>query len=186
MCRFLVTGAVASRGRSKMLQFNQRLPTCWAQGGNMKHLMVLICSIILVSAACSSQARHRFAEGFAAGMQAQAGQAYAPPSTKLMIFGGKGHDVYLGCINCADTATDSVRNTYGSYGNSYSTTSIFNKYGDYGSSYSDFSPCNPYANNPPVIVDSSGNFYGYLTVNRYHEKVVNNSEIIAWLTAVCS
>src|SRR5579864_6734548 len=64
--------------------------------------------------------------------------------TKLMIFGGSGHRIYLGCLNCSEYATDSVRNTYGPHGSSYADASVFNRYGDYGSAYSDWSSCNPY------------------------------------------
>src|SRR5262245_39483623 len=129
-------------------------------GVNMKHYLPLICAILLGSFACSQQARQRFAEGFAAGVQKQ---GEGSTLTKLMIFGGKNHDVYLGCLTCSESDSDSVHNEYGSYGSSYSTSSIFNRYGDYGSQYGTFSACNPYASDPPVIVDSNGNFYGYLT-----------------------
>ena len=43
-------------------------------------------------------------------------------------------------------------------------------YGTYGSSYNSDSPWNAYGSNPPVVVDKSGNFYGYFTVNRYKDK----------------
>src|SRR5689334_20529811 len=59
----------------------------------------------------------------------------APPSigiaggqAKLMIFGGAGHRVYLGCLNCSEYAADSVRNTYGTHGSAYSAESIFNHF----------------------------------------------------------
>lgn len=72
----------------------------------------------------------------------------------LHIYGGEGHDVYLGSLN-----TDP-----------YDNSSIWNEYGEYGSEYSQYSPWNEYASYPPVIVDKSGNFYGYLTVNKYKDK----------------
>src|ERR1700751_63241 len=82
----------------------------------------------------------------------------APP--KLMLFGGDGHKIYLGCLNCSEYATDSVFNEYGQSGSRYSSESIWNKYGDFGSAYSSFGVCNPYATDPPVIVDHEGNYYG--------------------------
>ncbi len=100
---------------------------------------------------------------------------------KIMIFGGSNHDVYLGCISCSEYSSDSVFNEYGSYGSEYSTTSIFNEYGQYGGEYSSYSPCNEYASNPPVVVDQDGNFYGYLTINEYKSKVINNEKIKSWL-----
>lgn len=86
----------------------------------------------------------------------------------LLLYGGKDHNVFLGCLNCSDMDTGSVWNTMGDYGSPYSHLSIWNRYGDYGSRYSDYSPWNPYAAYPPVVVDASGGFYGYLTVNSTH------------------
>ena len=77
----------------------------------------------------------------------------------LHLYGGVSHNIYLGCLNCSK----------------HDSNSIWNKYGSYGDKYSDGSPWNNYANNPPVVVDKSGNFYGYLTVNRYKDKRANFS-----------
>ena len=80
----------------------------------------------------------------------------------LLIYGGSDHDVFLGKLN-ADC---------------YDSESIWNEYGTYGSEYSSYSPWNEYASTPPVVVDSRGNFYGYLTANefisqRYSSRLVN-------------
>lgn len=88
----------------------------------------------------------------------------------LHIYGGEGHDVYLGSLNTDPYDNGSIWNEYGAYGSSYSSKSIWNEYGEYGSEYSQYSPWNEYASYPPVIVDKSGNFYGYLTVNKYKDK----------------
>jgi hypothetical protein len=104
---------------------------------------------------------------------------------KLMIFGGENHDVYLGCLNCSEYATDSVLNEYGSYGSVYAATSIHNDYGRYGSAYSSLRPCNPYATDPPVMVDDNGTFYGYLTVNEYKSGAISHAAIRTWLKGVC-
>jgi hypothetical protein len=89
---------------------------------------------------------------------------------KLQIYGGKDHDVYLGCLNCSNYDENSIWNAYGKYGNSYNAISIWNKYGTYGNSYNSLSPFNEYSNTPPVIVDKEGNFYGYFTVNESKSK----------------
>jgi hypothetical protein len=88
----------------------------------------------------------------------------------LHIYGGKNHDAYLGCLNCNKFESTSIWNIYGTYGSKYNANSIWNKYGDYGSSYSNKSPFSKMANNPPIIVDKSGNFYGYFTINQYQNK----------------
>ncbi|MDH7459827.1 hypothetical protein QEG73_01015 [Chitinophagaceae bacterium 26-R-25] len=85
----------------------------------------------------------------------------------LQIYGGKNHDVYLGCLNCNNFNTNSIWNQYGTYGSKYSNKSIWNSYSDYGSQFSNLSPFNTYASYPPVIVDGNGTFYGYFTVNDY-------------------
>ena len=88
----------------------------------------------------------------------------------LLIFGSegngkRGHTVFLGCISCGEYDRNSLRNDLGKYGNSLSPTSIYNDLGKYGSSLSTTSACNSLASNPPVVVDTEGNFYGYLTLN---------------------
>lgn len=78
-------------------------------------------------------------------------------SQTLNLYGGKNHDVYLGCLNCND----------------YDVNSIWNEYGTYGSEYSSYSPFNAYTLNPPVVVDKQGNFYGYFTINSYNSQQAN-------------
>ena len=91
-------------------------------------------------------------------------------STALLLFGGKDHRDFLGCVNCSEYDSNSIRNKNGTYGSEYSDLSIWDHYGSYGSRYSDDSPWNPYASNPPVVVDEAGNFYGYFTVNTFNPK----------------
>lgn len=88
----------------------------------------------------------------------------------LYIYGGKDHDVYLGCLNCNNYSSNSIWNEYGAYGSKYNSKSIWNEYGSYGSEYSGTSPFNPYASDPPVIVDKDGGFYGYFTVNEFKDQ----------------
>jgi len=105
--------------------------------------------------------------------------AYA--EKKIMLFGGPNHDVYLGCLNCSDIASDSIHNDIGKYGSDISSTSIFNDIGQYGSNISQYSPCNDIASNPPVLVDEDGGFYGYLTLNDIKPKSITDPKILAWL-----
>lgn len=76
----------------------------------------------------------------------------------LHIYGGKDHDVYLGCINCHKFDSKSIWNAYGMYGSLYSSTSIWNMYGLYGGEYSAYSPFNAYTSTPPILLDSQGSF----------------------------
>lgn len=110
--------------------------------------------------------------------------AFAQP---LNLFGGHDHNVFLGCLNSGKYDVTSVWNKYGTYGSKYNPDSIWNQYGTFGSKYSTDSPWNAYGSNPPVIVDESGDFYGYFTVNKYFGKrttiqrflwILDNSEWI--------
>jgi len=87
---------------------------------------------------------------------------------ELLLFGGRNHRVFLGCLNCGGLNSDSVCNRFGDYGSRFSDKSIWNRFSDHGSRFSDYSPWNRFASDPPVIVDADGAFYGYLTSNRFH------------------
>ncbi len=91
-------------------------------------------------------------------------------SQTLHLYSGKDNNLYLGCLNCSEFDQNSVWNNYGTYGNKFSQKSIWNEYGTYGSLFSSESPWSEFSTNPPVIVDKEGNFYGYLTVNKFYKK----------------
>lgn len=103
----------------------------------------------------------------------------AHADTAILIFGGKDHDVFLGCLNCSTYSQDAICNKYGTYGSKYNSDSIWNQYGRFGSKYNDESPWGKYANDVPVLVDGSGNFYGYMTANRYHDKRTTMQGVVA-------
>lgn len=126
---------------------------------------------------CSATAWQALAQGLSSAGPSP--QSYT--THKTMIFGGPGHETYLGCLSCSEFAVDSVFNEHGAHGSQYRTNSVHNPYGQFGSPYSTYSACNPYATDPPVIVDEEGNFYGRLTVNRYHSQATKNEELIRWL-----
>jgi hypothetical protein len=88
------------------------------------------------------------------------------PARDLLLYEDISSGDYLGCLNCRQSALDSVCNPAGSFGSRFSALSIWNSAGDYGSAFSDSSPWNRSAQNPPVILDRAGGFFGYLTANR--------------------
>lgn len=134
---------------------------------------LLFASVVLCS--CSPS--------FWQAMGAAAGGAGA--STELLVFGGSGHKTFLGCLNCSQYEAASIKNQYGTHGSRYSAASILNQYGEFGSKYASTSACNPYASDPPVIVDRSGKFYGRLTMNRNRRDATKDSNLVAWLAAIC-
>jgi hypothetical protein len=92
------------------------------------------------------------------------------PSRKLMLFGGRGHRTYLGCLSCPASAPDSIFNQSGKYGGCPSAFSDnlfcrgpFKEFGSPGP-FHDESACANGASDPPVIVDGDGNYYGRFSV----------------------
>src|SRR5690554_758438 len=73
---------------------------------------------------------------------------------------------FLGKLSLNQYDSESISNTYGSYGSPYSSTSIKNQYSQYGSPYSSLSPYNQYSSTPPTIY-IKGRKYDYLTKNKY-------------------
>ena len=141
-----------------------------------------LCLVLAATVGCSRAAWQAAAQGAAAGAAASA-PAQTPPA--LLVFGGTDHKTFLGCLNCSEYGQSSIHNLY-SYGSLYGQT-IFNHFSEYGSAYSNVSACNPYATNAPVIVDSSGHYYGRLTVNEYHYEIGIGRNFIEWLNgSVCN
>lgn len=100
--------------------------------------------------------------------------------SKIMVFGGDNHKVYLGCLSCDKYDSDSVWNAYGDHGSPYSSNSMWNKYGDYGGKYSSYSPCNVYTSDSPVVVDGGGGFYGHLSISSVYSsgKLLQIAQVI--------
>ncbi len=101
-------------------------------------------------------------------------------SQELQLFGGQGHDVFLGCFDCSAYDSESICNEYGA-GNKYASAGIFNTYGSFGSSYSSSSPWNRYSTSQdvPVLVDKQGGFYGYFTINEFRADAVGFASELA-------
>ena len=140
---------------------------------------------IFIFSACSQA----FWQGVAQGAAAASGSSLTTTSfagKEILVFGGEGHKTFLGCLTCSEYDTSSLYNKYGNFGSSYSATSIFNRYSEFGSAYSSHSACNKYASDPPVLVDRGGNFYGRLTMNKYHGEAITDGSIVAWLTGLCT
>ena len=95
-------------------------------------------------------------------------------ATDLLLYGGQNHDEFLGCLVCNEFGSDSVCNGYGQYGNEYGS-SMWNEYSTYGNEYASSSPWNEYSNSDevPILVDRSGQFYGYFTINEYRSNAVD-------------
>ena len=85
---------------------------------------------------------------------------------KIVLFGGASHDIYLGCLNCTQSARDSIFNVLGPYGHCPGPFSDnifcrgpFKEFGSTGP-FHNHSACASSPSDPPAIVDEQGNYYG--------------------------
>jgi hypothetical protein len=99
----------------------------------------------------------------------------------LLLFGGRNHRTFLGCLNCGRFDSGSVCNSFGNHGSRFSADSIWNPFSDYGSRFNNYSPWNKFSTDPPVVVDAQGNFYGYFTSNQFQPKRTNNRFFLVFL-----
>ncbi|MDA7702094.1 hypothetical protein N8879_01265, partial [Gammaproteobacteria bacterium] len=82
------------------------------------------------------------------------------------LYGGAEQSDYLGCYGCANTASDSVCNSVGTYGSNVSSSSIWNTVGSYGSTVGTYSPWNSVSTSPPEFFNQDKTTtYGKFTVN---------------------
>lgn len=102
----------------------------------------------------------------------------------ISLYGGPDNKQYLGCLNCSPYQQESVHYTHGPYGSEYSETSIFNQKSIYGAKHSDYSPCSRIAFHPPALRDERGKILGYLSLNRFKARAVQNRVLVRWLDHV--
>jgi hypothetical protein len=138
---------------------------------------VLVITLLAINDGCSPAARNNMG----AGANTAASGSGITRQAKLMLFGGEGHRTYLGCLRRSEYVVDSVSNEYSDHGSRYSNTSVWNHNSEFGFQYSNYGACNPYANDPRVIVDSEGKFYGRLTLNAYHPQIGAGTRYNEWL-----
>lgn len=103
---------------------------------------------------------------------ALAAQAGAAAAQELLIYGGPKRSEFLGCFNCSKFAPDSICNTFGK-GRLFASE-IFDAFGEYGSRHSLSSPWNRHSSaaSVPVLLDRTGKFYGYFTINERRSDAV--------------
>ena len=110
----------------------------------------------------------------------------ATPNSRLLVYGGRGYEQYLGCFSCDDFHLESVFNQFGRYGSRFSQTSIWNHFSSFGSQFSNDSACNQFATNPPILVDEAADTYSEITLNLNRQYAIREPRFVAWLrTTVC-
>jgi hypothetical protein len=94
-----------------------------------------------------------------------------------------GDGVFLGVVSKNRMDSNSLGNSFGSFGNRYSATSIFNPYSQYGNKYSVYSPFNKYSTTPPVFI-KNGRELGKLTVNTNISQRIDPEKFFQWFESV--
>jgi hypothetical protein len=84
-----------------------------------------------------------------------------PVSARLLIFS---NDVFIGCLDCVQTISDSVCNYDGPYGRLNSRKSIWNPAGEYGNPDSPKSPWSG-STGGPTMMDENGTVFGWFQIN---------------------
>lgn len=90
-------------------------------------------------------------------------RAPSAPGT-ILIFGGRGHKEYLGCLTCDQFENSSVWNDTSDYG-WHNSVGKWSNVGEYGSTVDQHSACNEYSTDPPVMVRPDGRFVARLSVS---------------------
>ena len=84
-----------------------------------------------------------------------------PVSARILIFSD---DVFIGCLDCVQTISDSVCNYDGPYGRLNSPKSIWNGGGEFGSLDSPKSPWSG-STRGPTMMDENGTIFGWFQIN---------------------
>jgi len=82
---------------------------------------------------------------------------------ELLLFGGRGHKEFLGCLTCSEFDGKSIWNDMSTYGlkNGFGK---WNPFGEFANPFSSYSACGDFASDPPIIVDRAGQAYVSLRV----------------------
>jgi hypothetical protein len=125
----------------------------------------------------------------AIGLTALSIPASAQQGERILIFGGREHDQFLGCLTCSDVDSESVWNDVSQFGwaNDFGK---WNPFGENRNPYSSTSACNEYSSSAPILVDRRGNFYGTLSVNEYAKGSIcgasGNEQVCRALRVMCA
>jgi len=127
---------------------------------------------------------HKIHEDRGAATGDSSAEAPNAKQSKLLIFGGASHEVYLGCL-CEGKNPESVFNLAGEFGSDLSATSMRNKFAPYGSNHEDTSACSTSATHPPSVVASDGKALGLLTMNPALKRRIPARSVTDWLARMC-
>ncbi len=94
-----------------------------------------------------------------------------------------GDGIFLGVVSKNRLDPNSLGNSFGNFGNRYSSTSIFNPYSQYGNKFSIYSPFNELSTAPPVFI-KHGRELGKLTVNSHISNRIDPEKFFRWFEKI--
>lgn len=106
-----------------------------------------------------------------------------------LIFAQDASQTFLGKASTNRYETDSITNSFGTYGSSFSASSIRNQFSSFGSTFSTYSAYNSFATRPPILYRISGGQYvaqAYLTKNTLLFPRVDPDDLITYLFSLGS
>ncbi|MBN1846760.1 MAG: hypothetical protein JW810_13835 [Sedimentisphaerales bacterium] len=89
---------------------------------------------------------------------------------------------FLGNLIPDEFDPNSLFNEFGVYRSETDDRSLFNEFGPYGDDFSDLSACNAWADKPPKIYDTEGNFIAHLSANRDIPNRIDPARFRQWIT----
>ncbi len=107
----------------------------------------------------------------------------SPAASVLLIFGGRNHKVFLGCL-CDDAEEDSVFNEhgkYGQYGLNLDNSSLWSVVGGYRGVVGDYTACGMFTKDPPIVVTPQGQAICRLTTDATNQYQCKAGKLIDWL-----
>ncbi len=121
------------------------------------------------------------------GFLAQVTHGQVSQYQNMLIFAQDLNRTYLGKASSSTSDPESIMNTFGNYGSSFSQTSIRNNFSNFGSIFAQFSAYNIFSTSPPILYTlSNGVFtsHAFLTKNVTLSPRVDPDALIAYLASI--
>ena len=83
---------------------------------------------------------------------------------------------FLGNVNDYTFDSDSIANSFGTYGSTFNSLSIWNEFGTYGSEFNSLSPWNAFTSTPPCIVEN-GACVVFVTANTILQPAIHPNDL---------
>lgn len=131
--------------------------------------------VLLLCYGCTQQQTQNLSQGLLSLSNNIATNNRIPVSSNsiyeaVLVYSQETPRVFLGCLNCNELDSNSIKNEFGNYGSEFSAISMRNTFSNYGSEFSNVSPCNEFASSPPFAVTKSGKYLGIFSISEFKSK----------------